>query len=179
MPATTRVVQMEPGPTPTFTPSTPASISAWAPSRVATLPPTTSTDTTYVFGWGELPLATAKPRGGTTRGTPVTLWLLQPVSEVSGILTRPIVGQFILYGLAAVILSGLGAALVAQSVLKPLDLEAGLGEASPEPVVRRRQLRRPGEAADAAARVGPYARRGLEVSCQGRHGASGTSGTPR
>ncbi len=43
MPATTRVVQMEPGPTPTLMPSQPASISAWAPSRVATLPPMTST----------------------------------------------------------------------------------------------------------------------------------------
>ncbi len=41
-PATTRVVQMLPGPTPTLTPSTPASISAWAPARVATLPPITS-----------------------------------------------------------------------------------------------------------------------------------------
>ena len=45
MPATTRVVQIEPGPTPTLMPSTPASISAWAPSRVATLPPITSTPT--------------------------------------------------------------------------------------------------------------------------------------
>ena len=43
MPATTRVVQMEPGPTPTLMPSTPASIIVCAPSRVATLPPTTST----------------------------------------------------------------------------------------------------------------------------------------
>ena len=41
-PATTRVVQMEPGPTPTLTASAPASMSAWAPSRVATLPPMTS-----------------------------------------------------------------------------------------------------------------------------------------
>ncbi len=44
MPATTRVVQIEPGPTPTLTPSAPESISALAPSRVATLPPTTSTE---------------------------------------------------------------------------------------------------------------------------------------
>jgi hypothetical protein len=39
-PATTRVVQIEPGPTPTFTPSTPASISASAASAVATFPAT-------------------------------------------------------------------------------------------------------------------------------------------
>ena len=42
-PATTRVVQIEPGPTPTLTASAPASISACAPARVAMLPPTTST----------------------------------------------------------------------------------------------------------------------------------------
>ena len=42
-PATTRVVQIEPGPTPTLTASTPASTSAWAPARVATLPPMTCT----------------------------------------------------------------------------------------------------------------------------------------
>src|SRR5216117_1689825 len=39
-PVTTRVVQIEPGPTPTFTASTPRSTSALAPSVVATLPPT-------------------------------------------------------------------------------------------------------------------------------------------
>src|SRR5205823_5891275 len=38
-----RVVQIDPGPTPTLTPSAPASTSACAPARVATLPPTTST----------------------------------------------------------------------------------------------------------------------------------------
>src|SRR5690606_32356578 len=39
-PATTRVVQLEPRPTPTLTASTPAYTSAAAPARVATLPPT-------------------------------------------------------------------------------------------------------------------------------------------
>ena len=38
-PATIRVVQIEPGPTPTFTASAPAFISACAPARVATFPP--------------------------------------------------------------------------------------------------------------------------------------------
>jgi signal transduction histidine kinase len=61
------------------------------------------------------PLALGRNRAGV----PVTLWLLQPVG--SGALTAPIVAQFILYGLAAVILSGLGAALVARSLLRPLD----------------------------------------------------------
>ena len=37
-PATILVVQIDPGPTPTLTASTPALMSAWAPSAVATLP---------------------------------------------------------------------------------------------------------------------------------------------
>src|SRR5213076_1069712 len=41
-PVTTRVVQIEPGPTPTFTASTPRSTSARAPASVATFPPTSS-----------------------------------------------------------------------------------------------------------------------------------------
>ena len=41
-PATTRVVQIDPGPMPTLTPSTPASTSASAASGVAMLPATTS-----------------------------------------------------------------------------------------------------------------------------------------
>ena len=61
------------------------------------------------------PLALGRNRSGA----PVTLWLLQPVG--SGALTASIVAQFILYGLAAVILSGLGAAFVARSMLRPLD----------------------------------------------------------
>ena len=40
MPATTRVVQMEPGPMPTFTQSAPASNSARVAAAVATLPAT-------------------------------------------------------------------------------------------------------------------------------------------
>jgi hypothetical protein len=42
-PATTRVVQIDPGPMPTLTQSAPASISARAASAVATLPATTCT----------------------------------------------------------------------------------------------------------------------------------------
>ena len=43
IPATIRVVQIEPGPIPTFTPSAPASANAMAASAVAMLPPTTCT----------------------------------------------------------------------------------------------------------------------------------------
>jgi signal transduction histidine kinase len=64
-------------------------------------------------------LAAPLELGKNRSGAPVTLWLLQPVG--SGALTKMIVAQFILYGLAAVILSGLGAALVARSLLRPLD----------------------------------------------------------
>ncbi len=39
-PVTTRVVQMEPGPIPTFSPSMPSEISSFAPSYVATFPAT-------------------------------------------------------------------------------------------------------------------------------------------
>ena len=61
--------------------------------------------------------------GRNREGKPVTLWLLQPVG--AGALTRPILLQFLLYGLAAVILSGLGAALVARSMLHPLERFVG------------------------------------------------------
>jgi signal transduction histidine kinase len=64
-------------------------------------------------------LAAPLELGKNRSGAPVTLWLLQPVG--SGALTKMSVAQFILYGLAAVILSGLGAAFVARSLLRPLD----------------------------------------------------------
>ncbi len=49
MPVTMRVVQMLPGPMPTFTESTPASASARAPARVATLPPISDTAGILLF----------------------------------------------------------------------------------------------------------------------------------
>jgi hypothetical protein len=48
-PETTRVVQIEPGPIPTFTASAPASISALVPSAVATLPATTSIGKSFLI----------------------------------------------------------------------------------------------------------------------------------
>lgn len=45
-----------------------------APSGYAAVPAApASPESSYVFGWGELPMSVARPRGGTTRGTPVTL----------------------------------------------------------------------------------------------------------
>lgn len=35
--------------------------------------PSPASATRYVFGWGDLPTSTASPRGGSTRGAPVTL----------------------------------------------------------------------------------------------------------
>ena len=59
--------------------------------------------------------------GENREGAPVTLWLLQPVSQHSAAVTRSLVVQFALYGLVAVALSGLGAVIVAQTVLRPLN----------------------------------------------------------
>jgi signal transduction histidine kinase/CheY-like chemotaxis protein len=59
--------------------------------------------------------------GENREGAPVTLWLLQPRSQLSAAVTRPLVLQFVLYGLLAVLLSGLGAVFVAQTVLHPLN----------------------------------------------------------
>lgn len=69
---------------------------------------------------GEELVAAPLPLGKNRGGSDVTLWLLQPLSD-AGILTRPLLFRFFLYGLAAVLLSGLGAALVAQTMLKPLE----------------------------------------------------------
>lgn len=43
------------------------------------MPLATSPETSYVFGWGDLPATVARPRGGTTRGTPVTLAPARPL----------------------------------------------------------------------------------------------------
>ena len=45
----------------------------------STVTPTPSTEGNYVFGWGQLPENLARPRGGTTRGTAVTLAPGQPL----------------------------------------------------------------------------------------------------
>lgn len=53
--------------------SPPPAASAPAGSGYGAVPASASSDLQYVFGWGSLPRATSQPRGGTTRGTPVTL----------------------------------------------------------------------------------------------------------
>ena len=42
-------------------------------SGYAAVPASASPETAYVFGWGDVPASVAKPRGGSTRGAPVTL----------------------------------------------------------------------------------------------------------
>jgi signal transduction histidine kinase len=59
------------------------------------------------------------PLGETQQGAPVALWLLQPIDETVSALTAPLLRQFVIYGLLAVILATLGAALAARSVLRP------------------------------------------------------------
>jgi hypothetical protein len=50
-----------------------------APSAYAAVPPPSSPESTYVFGWGQLPSAIGRPRGGTTQGTSVALAPVRPV----------------------------------------------------------------------------------------------------
>lgn len=56
-------------------PAAPATIQATrAPaSGYSAVRATAPAETSYVFGWGDLPAAVAKPRGGSTRGASVTL----------------------------------------------------------------------------------------------------------
>lgn len=56
-------------------PSVPAPVTAALATTAATTPGPAPVDdgTRYVFGWGELPADIAKPRGGSSRGAPVTL----------------------------------------------------------------------------------------------------------
>jgi hypothetical protein len=60
------------------TPPPPATASAPAPAAApagyaAVPPPRASPESNYVFGWGDLPAAIARPRGGSTQGSAVTL----------------------------------------------------------------------------------------------------------
>ena len=64
--------QQLPVPVQAVTP-TPAATTATPAGGYAAVPPVASPDARYVFGWGEIPAAVAKPRGGSTQGTPVTL----------------------------------------------------------------------------------------------------------
>ena len=57
--------------------------------------------------------------GETQRGEPVALWLMQPIDDAVRELTMPLFRHFIVYGLLAVILAAIGAAMASRSVLRP------------------------------------------------------------
>jgi signal transduction histidine kinase/ActR/RegA family two-component response regulator len=57
--------------------------------------------------------------GETQDGAPVRMWLLQPLTETVRALTRPLVRDFLMYGVLAVLLAGFGAAVLARSVMRP------------------------------------------------------------
>jgi signal transduction histidine kinase/ActR/RegA family two-component response regulator len=63
--------------------------------------------------------------GETQDRSRVELWLLQPLTQTVRQLTRPLIANFLLYGFLAVICAGIGAALIARSVLRPLDRFVG------------------------------------------------------
>jgi len=68
----------------------PAPLPQPAPQSTASgygaVPQTGSPEITYVFGWGDLPAAIARPRGGTTQGAAVTLAPSRrlPLPEIAG-----------------------------------------------------------------------------------------------
>ncbi len=67
---------------PTSAPATPG------PAAPAATPPPAD-DTAYLFGWGRVPADTAKPRGGSSRGAPVTLAPGRPLPLPAVAAARP------------------------------------------------------------------------------------------
>jgi signal transduction histidine kinase/ActR/RegA family two-component response regulator len=63
--------------------------------------------------------------GETQLGERVTLWLMQPLDRTVKGFTAPLLRDFLIYGLLAVALTALGAAVAARSVLRPLDAFVG------------------------------------------------------
>ena len=57
--------------------------------------------------------------GETQNGDPVRLWMLQPLTQRVAALIEPLRRDFIVYGVFAVLIAALGAALVARTVLGP------------------------------------------------------------
>ena len=59
------------------------------------------------------------PLGEARGGEHAALWLMQPIDETVRALTAPLLRQFVIYGLLAVVLATLGAAMATRSVLRP------------------------------------------------------------
>jgi signal transduction histidine kinase/ActR/RegA family two-component response regulator len=60
------------------------------------------------------------PLGKSQEGEPVTLWLLQPLEPTVLALTRPLLRQFVLYGVLAVLIAAIGSGLATHSMLRPV-----------------------------------------------------------
>jgi signal transduction histidine kinase/ActR/RegA family two-component response regulator len=60
------------------------------------------------------------PIGQTQRGTPLDITLLQPLSPAVRPITTALIRDFALYGVLAIVLAAVGAALLARSLLRPL-----------------------------------------------------------
>jgi signal transduction histidine kinase/ActR/RegA family two-component response regulator len=73
------------------------------------------------FIGGREVIAAALPLGQTQNGAEASLWLVQPLDPLVTAMTSRLTAQFAIIGLIAVLLAALGAALVARSVLRPLD----------------------------------------------------------
>ncbi|HVZ77738.1 MAG TPA: ATP-binding protein, partial [Gemmatimonadaceae bacterium] len=69
---------------------------------------------------GQEAIAAMVDLGRTQDGTPVRLWLLQELAPTVRALTHPVFVDFVVYGLLAVIIAGLGGGLMSRSVLDPL-----------------------------------------------------------
>jgi signal transduction histidine kinase/ActR/RegA family two-component response regulator len=75
---------------------------------------------TLAIGQNELAVARLS-LGVTQAGTPVDLWLVQPFASEVDQLTRRLLSAFAVALLAVVLLSGVGAAVIARSVMRPFD----------------------------------------------------------
>jgi signal transduction histidine kinase/CheY-like chemotaxis protein len=68
---------------------------------------------------GQELIAAGLDLGLTQAGEPVRLWLLQPIDRTVSALLAPMARQFALYGVLAVVLAAIGAALVTRTLLRP------------------------------------------------------------
>jgi diguanylate cyclase (GGDEF)-like protein len=96
--------------------------------------------------------------GATARGGPVELTLLQAVTPTLRRTTRALAFEFAVCGLLAIALAGFGAALLARTVLGPLEafvrhLRASVGTSDPAEHLAMERWRRPSGRRDGDARV--------------------------
>ena len=69
---------------------------------------------------GDEYITAAIPIGQTQRGTPLDITLLQPLSPAVRPITAALLRDFALYGVLAILLAAMGAAILARSLLRPL-----------------------------------------------------------